>query len=374
MIALYYYFYLYKYRKLFSGNRMILNKYIFTLFLIHAFSSFSSVQEKALQTITENDLKRHITFLSSDSLQGRALNTENRGLETAAGYLRNNAKKTGLKPFNKSYFQSFEILATKPDCKNTSRKNTRVTYSVHSENQAPEEKTAQNTQLIAAQNVVGILEGSNAHLKDECIVFMAHYDHLGTDEKGNIFNGADDNATGSAILLELAEAFARLERKPRRSVVFLWTTAEEIGMLGSEYYAKHPVFPLGKTKACINIDMAGRVYEPRDSVRKNSPKLVKDFDGVYTLTSDFSPELDEITDSACKQLELVPDKSLPDYFFRSSDHRHFHSREVPILNLSTGYHADYHKVNDEVSRIRFDKVKRVADLCFLVGFEMANMD
>lgn len=374
MIALNCYFYLYKYRKLFSGNRMILNKYILTLFLICAFSAFSSAQEKALQTITVNNLKRHITFLSSDSLQGRALNTETRGLETAADYLRNTAKKTGLKPFENNYFQSFEIRATKPDCKNTSRKNLRVSYSVHSESLNSEVKTAQNTQLIPAQNVVGILEGSDAHLKDECIVFMAHYDHLGTDEKGNIFNGADDNSTGCAILLELAEAFSHLEKKPCRSVVFLWTTAEEIGMLGSEYYAENPVFPPGNTKAVINIDMAGRVYEPRDSVWKNSPKLVKDFNGIYTLISDFSPELDEITDSACKQLDLVPDKSLPDYFFRSSDHRHFHSREVPVLNLSTGYHADYHKVTDEVSRIRFDKVKRVADLCFLVGFEMANMD
>jgi Zn-dependent M28 family amino/carboxypeptidase len=228
-------------------------------------------------------------------------------------------------------------------------------------------------QLISAQNVVGILEGSDAHLKNECIVFMAHYDHLGTDENGTVFNGADDNATGCAILLELAEAFSQLETKPHRSMVFLWTTAEETGMLGSKYHAKNPVFQLDKTKAVINIDMAGRVNEPRDSVWKNSPKLIKDFNGIYTLISDFSPELDEITVSACKKLYLVPDKSLPDYFFRSSDHHHFHSRKIPVLNLSTGYHADYHKVTDEVSRIRFDKVKRVADLCFLVGFELANM-
>ena len=351
---------------------MILNKYILLIFLIPALAGFSTAQEKALETITENDLKRHIIFLASDSLQGRALNIKNNALETAANYLRENAKNIGLKPFGNDYFQTFEIQASKPDCKSTSRKKSRIIYSVHSANTAQEEKTAQNTELISTQNVVGILEGSDTRLKDECIVFMAHYDHLGTDEEGNIFNGADDNATGCAILLELAEAFSQLTKMPRRSILFLWTTAEETGMLGSQHYAQNPVFPLEKTKAVINIDMAGRVYEPRDSVWKNSPKLVKDFNGIYTLISDFSPELDETTLSACNQLDLVPDKSLPDYFFRSSDHHHFHSREIPVLNLSTGYHADYHKVTDEISRIRFDKVKRVADLCILVGFEMAN--
>jgi hypothetical protein len=351
---------------------MNLNKYILLLLLIPAIAGFSTAQEKALQSITKNDLKRHIVFLASDSLQGRALSQGNRGLETAAGYLHNNAKETGLKPFNNSYFQSFEIVASTPDCKANSRKKSRITYSVHSEDRASEEKKAQNVQRFTAQNVVGILEGSDENLKNECIVFMAHYDHLGTDKKGNIFNGADDNATGCAILIELAEAFAQLEKRPRRSIVFLWTTAEEIGMLGSQYYVNNPAFALEKTKACINIDMAGRVYEQRDSVRENSPKLVKSFDGIYTLINDVSPELDKITVSACNQLDLIPDKSLPDYFFRSSDHRHFHSREVAVLNLSTGYHADYHKVTDDVSRIRFDKVKRVANLCFLVGLEMAN--
>jgi Zn-dependent M28 family amino/carboxypeptidase len=163
-----------------------------------------------------------------------------------------------------------------------------------------------------------------------------------------------------------------LPEKPKRSIVFLWVTGEEEGMLGSQFYINNPVFPIEKTVACINIDMDGRVFEPRDTVWNKSPKMVKDFDGLYTLTNNVWPQLKKINSSACKTLGLIPDYSLPEGFLRSSDHFSFHSKGVPILNFSTGYHADYHKVTDEISRINFDKMKRVADLCFLVGYEIAN--
>ncbi|MFW6246497.1 MAG: M28 family metallopeptidase, partial [Tangfeifania sp.] len=214
--------------------------------------------------------------------------------------------------------------------------------------------------------------GSHPELKNECVVYMAHYDHLGTDSEGNIYNGADDNASGCAALLEIAKIFQQPEFQPERSILFLWATGEESGLLGSGYYANHPVFPMKNTVACINLDMIGRVYEPRDSVWKNSPKLVKDFDGIYTLVSDFNPKLQKLTDSVSKELGLIPDKSLPEYFFRSSDHYHFHSRNVPIVNLATGYHADYHRVTDKVSRIRYDKLKRVTELSFWIGYKMAG--
>jgi len=174
--------------------------------------------------------------------------------------------------------------------------------------------------------------------------------------------------------MEVAEAFMSLEKKPKRSIVFLWVTAEEIGMLGSQSYSENPIFPLEKTVACVNIDMDGRVYEPRDSVWNKSLKKVKDFDGLYTLINDVWPELKEINSSACETLGLIPDYTLPTNFLRSSDHYQFHKNGVPILNYATGYHADYHKVGDEVSKINFDKMKRVADLCFLVGLEIANIE
>jgi hypothetical protein len=223
-----------------------------------------------------------------------------------------------------------------------------------------------------ARNVIGIIQGSDSLLKEECVVIMAHYDHLGMDKKGEIFNGADDNASGTAVLLEVARAFSVHDKQPKRSVVFLWTTAEEVGLLGSEYYSENPAFPLEKTVASINLDMVGRVYEPRDSVWSHSPKQVKDFDGIYALVNDFNPELKEITTIVCSRLGLLPDFSLPATFFRTSDHYHFHRNRVPVLNLSTGYTADYHKVTDVSERIRFDKMRRVAELTFLTGFEMAN--
>jgi len=223
-----------------------------------------------------------------------------------------------------------------------------------------------------AKNIIGLVEGSDPELKNECVVYMAHYDHLGTDSEGNVYNGADDNATGCAALLEIAEAFSQQKFRPARSILFLWVTGEEAGMLGSGYYADNPVFPIKKTVTCINLDMIGRVYEPRDSVWKKSPKLVKGYHGIYTLVSDFSPNLVQFTDSISHELGLSQDKSLPELFFRTSDHFHFHSRNVPILNLSTGYHADYHKVTDEISRIRFDKIKRIAELGFRIGYKMAG--
>jgi len=176
--------------------------------------------------------------------------------------------------------------------------------------------------------------------------------------------------------MEVAEAFMSMEKKPKRSIVFLWVTGEEIGHLGSLYYCDHPIFPLEKTVAAINLDMVGRVYEsPRDDVWKESPKKVKDFDGLYTLSNDVWPELAEINAAKCKELGLVPDTSLPkNPFLRASDHYYFHKNGVPILNYATGYHADYHKVGDEVSKINFEKIKRVSDLCFLVGLEVANTD
>jgi hypothetical protein len=235
-------------------------------------------------------------------------------------------------------------------------------------------KIDRKTEHVQAKNVIGIIEGSDPELKSECVVLMAHYDHLGIDAGGDVFNGADDNGSGTVALLEVAEAFANMEQKPKRSIVFLWVTAEEVGLLGSKYYVENPVFPVDKTVACINIDMAGRVFEQRDTVWNKSAKLVKNFDGLYTLTNNVWPGLKEINSAACNVLGLIPDYSLPSGFLQSSDHFSFHSRGVPVINYATGYHADYHKVTDEISRINFDKMKRVADLCFLVGNEIANCE
>jgi hypothetical protein len=120
--------------------------------------------------------------------------------------------------------------------------------------------------------------------------------------------------------------------------------------------------------------MVGRVYEPRDSVWKDFPKKVKDYDGIYALINQFNPSLKDIHDEACAALGLVPDYNLPTRFFNASDHYHFHRNKVPVLNLSTGYSADYHKTSDEAWRLRPDKMKRITQLCILTGLKLANDD
>ncbi|MDX8338455.1 M20/M25/M40 family metallo-hydrolase [Draconibacterium sp. IB214405] len=237
-------------------------------------------------------------------------------------------------------------------------------------------KIGSEPEELEGKNIVAYIEGSDPVLKNEYIVFMAHYDHLGIGKDGDVYNGADDNGSGTVAIMEVAEAFASLKEKPKRSIVFLWVTCEEKGHFGSSYYCDHPVFPLDKTIASINLDMVGRVYDgPRDDVWKDSPKKVKDFDGLYTLSNDVWPELAKLNAAHCAELGLIPDTSLPkERFLRASDHYHFHKYGVPILNYATGYHADYHKVGDEVEKINFEKIKRVADLCFLVGFDLANLE
>src|SRR5690606_14188241 len=144
---------------------------------------------------------------------------------------------------------------------------------------------------VPAMNVVGIIEGNDSILKNEYIVFISHYDHLGRNKEGEVFNGADDNASGVAAVLETARLFSNSQEKLKRSILFLFPTAEEVGLLGSDYYSQNPLFPIENTVACINLDMVGRVYEPRDSIWANSPKTAKDFDGIYVLSNKFDPAL-----------------------------------------------------------------------------------
>ena len=126
--------------------------------------------------------------------------------------------------------------------------------------------------------------------------------------------------------------------------------------------------------ACFNLDMVGRVFEPRDTVWNKSSKRVKKFDELFVLSNNLRSELSEINKKYCAQLGLEPDTTLPNVFLRSSDHYCFHQKGVPIINYVVGYHAAYHTAGDVVEKINFAKMKRVTDLCFLVGLEVANRE
>lgn len=229
-----------------------------------------------------------------------------------------------------------------------------------------------STQSIVGKNVIALLEGSDPELKKECVVFTAHYDHLGTDGQGGIYNGADDNGTGTVALLEIAEAFQSMKKKPKRSIVFAWVTAEEKGLLGSDYYAQHPVISMENTLVDINLDMIGRSAEKEpDSVDVNSKSLAGP-NGIYIISGHQSTELMNISDKVCKNLGLVPSDELTKAFLTRSDYYHFYKNGVPILGLSTGLHDDYHQITDELDKIDYHKMKRVTQYAFSVAYKLAN--
>lgn len=227
-------------------------------------------------------------------------------------------------------------------------------------------------------NVVGLIEGSDPVLKDEVMVFSAHFDHLGTDGQGGIYNGADDNGSGTCALLELAEAFKAEQKNLKRSVMILWISGEEIGLYGSRYYSEYPLIPLEKTVADMNLDMIGRVRTARDTGMIYNEKVnVEEMDVISLIGGHQSKDLMNIHLEEAHKLKIKTDTIFNDpdhpyrYYYRS-DHINFARHNIPILFYSTGSHVDYHKVSDESGRINFEKLKKVTELAFLVGYEVCT--
>lgn len=226
---------------------------------------------------------------------------------------------------------------------------------------------------VSSDNVLGYLEGSDPELKQELVVLTAHYDHEGIKD-GKVYNGADDDGSGTTAVLEMAEAFAEAAAAgagPRRSVLFMTVTAEEKGLLGSRYYSDNPVFPLENTITNLNIDMIGRV----DSAHAGNP------DYVYVIGSDkLSTELHAINEKAnatYTKLELdytynEPDD--PNRFYYRSDHYNFAKHGIPIIFYFNGVHPDYHKHTDDIEKIDFDALTARARLVFHTAWELANRE
>ncbi len=215
-----------------------------------------------------------------------------------------------------------------------------------------------------APNVAGILRGSDPELRDTYVVFSAHMDHVGVgrpDESGDsIYNGADDNGTGTSALIEVAEAFAMLEDAPARSILFLTVSGEEKGLLGSQWFSDHPTVPLESIVANVNIDMIGR----------NAP------DSIVVIGQEYSSLGPLVRGVAADRPELgltVSEDLWPEqrFFFRS-DHYNFARKDIPALFFFAGVHEDYHQPSDHVADIDTDKVSRVARLIFHTAYEMAN--
>ena len=214
-------------------------------------------------------------------------------------------------------------------------------------------------------NVVGMIRGSDPLLRDEYVVYSAHMDHVGTNPNSRtpgdtIWNGADDDASGSTGVLLIAEAFSRLKVKPRRSVIFLHVSGEEKGLLGSRWFSEHPTVPLAQTVADINMDMIGR----------NNP------DSIVVIGKEHSDMGTTLARVNARHPELgltTADDIWPNerFYFRS-DHFNFARKGVPILFFFNGVHADYHRETDEVEKIDTSKLSRVAKVGFYLGAEIAN--
>ena len=236
----------------------------------------------------------------------------------------------------------------------------------------------QVTRDLKSVNVLGYLEGSD--LKEEVLVFSAHYDHIGltTDEgPDKVNNGADDDGSGTTGVLSIARAYVKAKKAghgPRRSILFLLVTGEEKGLLGSEWYSENPVFPLANTITDLNIDMIGRTGEEYKGKTDSA-------NYCYLIGSDkLSTDLHKISENA----NAIYTKLTIDYKYNDpqdaeriyyrSDHYNFAKHGVPIVFYFNGVHEDYHKPGDEVSKINFDLLAKRAHLVFYTGWDLANRE
>ena len=281
------------------------------------------------------DLRARLTFFSSDLFEGREAGT--RGADLAAAYLASELAAIGLVPAGDgdSYLQRFPLVgpaATGPSA--------------------------------SSQNVVALLRGGDPELADEFVALGAHYDHVGIGfpvAGDSIYNGADDDGSGTTALLEIAEALAR-GPAPRRSVLFVFHGAEEAGLLGSLYFTSRPTVPLEGVVAQLNLDMVGR----------NSP------DSLFVIGAGrISSELDRVVAEAAEETGFTVDYTLdapdhPEQLYTRSDHFNYARLGIPVAFVFSGLHEDYHQPSDEVDKIDFGKLERVAELVYRITWELAN--
>ena len=305
-------------------------------------SSLASAQMEEAQvfgnSIEQQDLKELLYVYASDYFQGRETGTL--GQKRAVTFLR-------------EFYQNRNISAAKGT----------EDYFQHME-------LSIKGKSVQTENVVAIIEGNT--YPEEYIVISSHLDHEGI-KNGQIYNGADDDGSGSVALLEVAEAFkkaAEAGKGPKRSIIFLHVSGEEKGLLGSRYYTDNPLYPLANTIANLNIDMVGRTDPKRQSDNENY---------IYLIGSDrLSFQLHEVSEEANSQtvnLELdytFNAKDDPNRFYFRSDHFNFAKNNIPVIFYFNGTHADYHKPTDTVEKIRYDLLEQRTRLIFYTAWKLAN--
>lgn len=291
-----------------------------------------------LETINTEELKTHVEEISSDKYKGRMTGEE--GHNEVCNYIRDYYKSQNIKApkSHPDYYQKLpkDVL---PDDLNTS------------------------------QNVIAYIEGSE--FPDEYIYIAAHSDHEGIVD-GEIYPGADDNGSGTAAVFEMAEAFKKAYDDgfgPKRSIVFLHVTAEEVGLYGSRYYTNNPIFPIENTVTTLNIDMIGRVDERHKD----------DEDYIYVIGSDRkSTELHFIVQEANASFVNLNldykynDDSDPNRYFYRSDHYNFALKDIPVIFFFNGEHEDYTKPTDTADKINYQLLAKRTKLIFATAWYIAN--
>jgi len=237
---------------------------------------------------------------------------------------------------------------------------------------------AQHLTRTTTQNVAGILEGSDPKLKNEYVVFSAHYDHLKTGPSGEVFPGADDDGSGTTAVLAIAHAMS-LE-KPKRSVLVIFHAGEELGLLGSEYNADYaPAVPLEQIVVDLNIDMIGRSRAAGD--KELEDEHLSDANTVYLVGSNrISPELHQLSEETNSEFQKMKlnyyynDPGNPERIYFRSDHWNYAKHGIPIIFYFDGIHVDYHRPTDTIDKIDFTKLTRITRLVFETGWRIANLD
>ncbi|MCU0237902.1 MAG: M20/M25/M40 family metallo-hydrolase [Pyrinomonadaceae bacterium] len=330
---------------------------LFLLLLSLSVSAQKAKTVKPDQTLQR--LKIHVSYLASDKLEGRR--TGEKGATYAAGYVAN-------------MFANYKLKAPKINGKSNYLQQFPFISETKNPNGSVEKKE------VASYNVIGILEGTDAVLKNEAIIIGGHYDHLGRGGKGSlavnsteIHHGADDNASGVSALLEIARYFAK-SKNNKRTLIFIAFGSEEEGLFGSKFYTNNPVFPLDKTVAMLNMDMIGRLRENKLNVggigtatewkslveSKNflGTMEVNGYERPITKVSIKDPQTGNIkteTNYPNFTLQLTEDG------FGPSDHASFYMKKIPVLFFFTGSHEDYHKPTDTAEKINYEGLQSIKE-------------
>lgn len=322
----------------------------FFVFVLAGCQLMQTPEEKGLSVISQAKVKSYIEYLASDELAGREANTP--GGRAAGEYLISNLKRIGVVPWGECYYQLFLSGEINEEQKTFTTSDGKTQVMIMPKPQFD----------IPVVNIIGQIEGRK---KDEYIVVGAHYDHLGVDaslEGDQIFNGADDNATGVSGVLQIAEAFIATGVKPERTVIFALWDAEEKGLIGSTYFVQNFLHKQN-IKTYFNLDMIGRNGDG------DNPGFVYYFySDTATVYGEWLKE-----DIATYDLQLNPIINISTSSFGViSDHYPFYISDINYNWFFSGVHADYHKTTDTADKIDLNKVIDITKASFLTLFRLAT--